>query len=92
MYTKQTIVVNKSGLHARPANEFVQKAKVFQSKIMIRHLGFSDAEPVNAKSIVRLLSAGFGQGTPVEIMADGCDEEQAANELAMLIESGFGEE
>lgn len=43
------------------------------------------------KSIVRILAEGIGQGTKIEIAAEGTDEEQAAASLATLVEGGFGE-
>lgn len=90
MTSKQTVVKNKTGLHARPASEFVMKAKEFQSKVTIRNLD-GDGEAVNAKSIVFLLAQSMGQGTKVEITADGPDEQQAADSLVALMETGFGE-
>ncbi|MEA5050028.1 MAG: HPr family phosphocarrier protein [Oscillospiraceae bacterium] len=91
MITRKTTVVNETGLHARPASDFVLKAKSFESKITIRETESSD-EPVNAKSIIRLLSIGIAQGTEIEITADGPDEKEAVDALVALIESGFGEE
>ncbi len=92
MTTVQTIIKNVSGLHARPASDFVGKAKTFQSAITIRSLDHPSETAVNAKSIIRLLSLGIVQGTRVEISADGSDEQEAANALVFLIDSGFGEE
>ena len=91
MFAKNVTVTNKTGLHARPAAEFVAKAKSFSSKITIKKAG-SDQDPVNAKSIIRLLSVGVTQGTEIELCADGPDETEAVNALIELIESGFGEE
>ncbi len=88
MITRQVEIINKTGLHARPASDFVLAAKKYESKVSIRRL---DGEPVNAKSIVRLLAEGIGQGTQIELIIDGPDEEVAATELVALIESGFGE-
>ena len=76
MYSKSVVVRNPSGLHARPASEFVAKAKGFQSKISIRRPG-DDSFLGNAKSIIIMLSMGVAQGDAVEIMADGPDEQQA---------------
>lgn len=90
MTKRQTVIQNQSGLHARPASEFVLLAKTYSSAITIRNLN-DGSDPVNAKSIVRLLAEGMGQGTPVELTADGPDEEIAINKLVALIESGFGE-
>ena len=88
MVKKQVEIINKTGLHARPASDFVMAAKKFESKITVCREG---GEPVNAKSVVRLLAEGIGQGTVIEIAADGADEEAALAELVGLVESGFGE-
>ncbi|MBQ8278740.1 MAG: HPr family phosphocarrier protein [Roseburia sp.] len=88
MVKKQVEIINKTGLHARPASDFVLTAKKYESKVTICREG---GEPVNAKSIVRLLAEGIGQGTKVEIAVNGADEEAALAELVALVESGFGE-
>lgn len=90
MYRKQVTVINPTGLHARPASDFVALAKTFPCKLKIRDLS-SDEPAVNAKSIVMLLSLGLAQGAQAELIADGEDETRAVEELAALIESGFGE-
>lgn len=89
MYKKTVTIKNKTGLHARPASDFVKEAAKFGSKITIRRL--DEEDEVNAKSIVFLLSLGVGQGTEVEISAKGADAQQAVDSLVSLIESGFGE-
>lgn len=89
MVTKQTTIINKTGLHARPASDFVAAATKFKSKITIKRLN-SDKE-ANVKSIVFLLSMGLTQGTQVEVCANGEDEVEAVDTLIALIESGFGE-
>ncbi len=88
MVQRETQIVNKTGLHARPASDFVLAAKKFESSITIRKEG---GGAVNAKSIVRLLAECIGQGTKVELTAEGADEAEAADALVALIESGFGE-
>lgn len=88
MVTKQVEFINKTGLHARPASDFVMLAKKYDSKITICKEG---GEPVNAKSVVRLLAEGIGQGTKVELAAEGPDEAEAIEALADLVASGFGE-
>ena len=90
MFKRQTTIVNPTGLHARPASDFVSTAKKFSSKISITDLNASN-QPVNAKSILILLSLGLGQGTAIEISADGTDETEAVDSLVALIETGFGE-
>lgn len=88
MVTRQVEIINKTGLHARPASDFVLTAKKYESKITICKEG---GEPINAKSVVRLLAECIGQGTKVELTADGADEVAALDNLVALIESGFGE-
>lgn len=90
MYSKQTTVINVTGLHARPASDFVLAAKKFEAKVTVQNLD-ADKEPVNAKSIVRLLAEGIGQGTRIEIAGEGPDEQPAVDALVELVESGFGE-
>lgn len=91
MYTKQTRITNETGLHARPASNFVLAAKGYQSAITVKNLDREDAVAVNGKSLVRLLAAGLSQGTLIEIAAAGEDEETAVDALTALVESGFGE-
>ncbi|MCL2254434.1 MAG: HPr family phosphocarrier protein [Lachnospiraceae bacterium] len=90
MYTKSATIINRTGLHARPASVFVMEAKKFVSKITIRNLT-EGGSAVNAKSIARLLAEGIGQGAQVEISAEGDDEQQAIDSLESLIAAGFGE-
>ena len=90
MVKKSIFVKNKTGLHARPASDFVHAASKFSSKIKIRRAGEEDEE-VDAKSIIFLLSLGLCQGEEVEIIAKGDDEQEAVDALIALIDSGFGE-
>lgn len=91
MFTKQTQVVNETGLHARPATDFVTAAKGYASRITITNLSEYPDDPANAKSVIEVLSLSMGKGTDVMLAASGADEEDAVNALAALIESGFGE-
>jgi len=92
MYTRNVLIQNRTGLHARPASEFVACAAMFSSKIEIRSADGDDDDFVNAKSVMLLLSIGLGQGDEVVIKAKGEDEAEAVDALAALIESKFGEE
>ena len=89
MYSKRTVIKNKTGLHARPASEFIAMAGKFQSRITIKKL--SAGQDANAKSIVMLLSLGLNQGEEIELVARGEDETEAVDQLIALIDSGFGE-
>lgn len=90
MISKQAVINNKTGLHARPASDFVILAKQYESRITIKNID-NDGEAVNAKSILRLLAEGLSLGTKVEITAEGTDEGEAVKALTDLINSGFGE-
>lgn len=91
MVSKELKIVNSTGLHARPASDFVAKAKEFTSAVTIQNLDKEGGVPVNAKSILRVLSEGMRQDANVRIAADGADEQAALDALSQLIESGFGE-
>ncbi|NMA18144.1 MAG: HPr family phosphocarrier protein [Clostridiaceae bacterium] len=89
MYSKESVIINPSGLHARPAAEFVAEAKKYDAKIQIKR--FDEKDAVNAKSIVMILSKAFAKGDVVQILADGNDEQVAVDSLVALINSGFSE-
>jgi len=90
MYTKNTTITNDTGLHARPASDFVRLATQYDSKI---YIGKAENDvKLDAKSIVMILALALKKGTVVEISADGSDEKQAVDALIGLIESGFPED
>ena len=90
MVSKQTTIINATGLHARPASVFVSEAKKYESNVTIKDLDKGTA-PVSAKSIMMILAAGLGTGAKVEIACDGPDEQEALDALVALVDSGFGE-
>ncbi len=81
-------LINKVGLHARPASLFVQTAKKFKSNIRVRKNG----NEVDAKSILGVLSLGAECGHIITIIAEGPDAEEAIDTLVTLIKNKFGEE
>ena len=83
-----TTIENKTGIHARPASVFVQKASSFKSKIQLKAKG----KTVDAKSILMIMSMGLVKGTEITIVADGPDEADAVAQLKALVDSKFGEE
>ena len=89
VYTKQTILTNESGLHARPAANFVALANTFESSITIRRSDQKESAPVNAKSILMVLTQGLTKNTPIEISAEGQDEHVAVDRLVELIETNL---
>ena len=92
MYSKQTELENVSGLHARPASDFVALAKTFESKVTVKRLDTEDAVATNAKSIIKILAQGLSVNTPIEIAAEGADEQEAVEKLVALVDSKFGED
>lgn len=87
MITKEAVINNQEGLHARPATFFIQKANEFKSSIWIE----KDERRVNAKSLLGVLSLGIVKGTTVTLVADGADEQEAIDTLTALINSDFSE-
>lgn len=86
--TRDVAVINKQGIHARPAALFVKTAAKFESEIGIEKEG----EAVNGKSIIGLLMLAAGQGTKLTLTAQGQDAEKALAELAKLFEEKFNED
>ncbi len=87
MISKEVVINNQVGLHARPATFFIQKANEFKSSIWVE----KDERRVNAKSLLGVLSLGIVKGTAITIIADGADEDEAIATLAELIDSDFSE-
>ena len=90
MTEAEIVLVNKLGLHARPAMAFVDAASKFISDIRVRRLDVP--EEVDGKSIMQMLLLAATQGTELEIACDGPDADAALAELVRLVESRFDEE
>jgi len=88
VYIKKVVIVNKLGIHARPATKICELANKFISEIYIE----KDGIVANAKSILGILMLVAPKGTELIIRAEGPDEEIAVESIAKLIEEGFGEE
>lgn len=87
MISKDVVVTNTSGLHARPATFFIQKANSYPCSIWIE----KDDRKVNAKSLLGVLSLGIAKGMTITLIADGNGEAEALNGLEDLINGGFAE-
>lgn len=87
MKTRDVVITNASGLHARPATFFIQKANSYKSTILVE----KDDRKVNAKSLLGVLSLGIAKGMTITLIADGQDEEVAISGLVSLVNSGFNE-
>ena len=83
MYSKEITVVNATGLHARPASDFVTLAGKFKSSIYIQRSG--EDRKYNGKSMVMLMTLGLAQGESATIYAEGEDEKEAVEALADLV-------
>ena len=87
MVSKNVVVNNQVGLHARPATFFIQKANEFKSSIWVE----KEERRVNAKSLRGDLSLGIVKGTEITLIAEGVDEAAAVETLSNLVESNFAE-
>ena len=87
MVSKEVVINNQVGLHARPATFFIQKANEFKSSIWVE----KEERRVNAKSLLGVLSLGIVKGTAITIIADGSDQDEAIDTLSALIDSDFSE-
>src|SRR3974377_2064441 len=86
--TKDLHVLNKLGIHARPAAMFVKTANRFSCDIFVE----KDGEKVNGKSIMGLMMLAAGPGSKLTVHAQGQDASQALTELETLIKRKFDEE
>ncbi len=89
--SREIIVSNKLGLHARPAMQFVDLANQFSSKITVTRGGEEPGE-ADGKSVMQMIILAATQGTPLRIDADGADADDALKKLTELFESNFGED
>ena len=87
MKSLQVVINNASGLHARPATFFIQKANCYKSSIWVE----KGDRKVNAKSLLGVLSLGIAKGMTVTLIADGVDEDTALEGLCAVIDSGCAE-
>ncbi len=88
LITKDLMVSNKLGIHARPAAMFVRIANRFNCNIFVE----KDGEKVNGKSIMGLMMLAAGPGTKLTVHAEGHDASQALVELENLLNRKFDED
>jgi phosphocarrier protein HPr len=86
--TRELVVLNKSGIHARPAALFVKTANRFGSDIFVE----KDGEKINGKSIMGLMMLAAGPGSKVTLHVKGADAPAAIAELEALVQRKFDEE
>jgi len=86
--SKDLLIENRNGLHARPAALFVKTASRFRAEVWVE----KDEERVNGKSIMGLMMLAAGKGSVLRVSAEGEDAESVITELEALIRTRFGEE
>jgi phosphocarrier protein HPr len=91
MAARDVMIINKLGLHARPAMQFVDIANQFKCNVMV-HKGGEEPADADGKSVMQMIILAAVEGTPLRIEADGDDAEEAVSKLVELVEGKFGEE
>ncbi len=86
--SKNIEIINKLGLHARAAAQFVQLASSFKSHIEIE----KDNRRVNGKSIMGVMMLAAGKGSEITLYANGDDEEESMQKIEELINNRFNED
>jgi phosphocarrier protein HPr len=81
-------IINKLGLHARPAAKLVEIAKKYEANIYLER----DGREANGRSLLGLLTLACPMGSRITISAEGVDAEEAVESLGQLIAEKFGEE
>jgi len=85
---KEIVLLNRLGLHIRPAAQFTKIASKYKADVFL----IRDGMRVNAKSIMGVMMLAAGQGSKLTLECIGEDEQEVCNELVNLIENKFGEE
>ena len=88
MVEKIVTIKNRAGIHARPAALLVQTANRFAANIFLE----KDGEKINGKSIMGILTLAATYNSPIKIIADGSDEQDALQSICRLFETKFEEE
>lgn len=88
MHENVVEIVNRAGMHARPASEFVKLAGTFASEVRVE----KDGMEVNGKSIMGVLMLAAECGSSLTIRVEGDDAVEALNALSDLVRRGFEEE
>lgn len=87
MIVREVTVTNRAGLHTRPASMIVRTASKFSADFFIQ----KDSYEINGKSIIGVMTLAAEQGATLTLTFEGDDEDEAAEAIAELFDSGFGE-
>jgi phosphocarrier protein HPr len=85
---KEITIINRLGLHARPAAMFVRIASRYRAEVWVEKEG----EQINGKSIMGLMMLAAGQGSKLTIRCEGADADKVMEELEELIQKKFNED
>jgi phosphocarrier protein len=88
MVSTQITIINKLGLHARASAKFSSIASNFSSTIELKN----HSEQVDGKSIMNIMMLAASQGTTLELLIKGKDQEEATKALTQLVNNRFEEE
>lgn len=88
LISREFVILNQYGVHARPAALFVKTASRYDSDIYVE----KDGNRVSGKSIMGLMTLEASKGSKIRVSAEGPDAEEAMNELQALVESKFDED
>ena len=86
---KEITIVNRLGLHARPAAMFVRIASRYRCEVWVEK---EDSDEVNGKSIMGLMMLAAGQGSKLNVRCEGPDADRAMQEIEELINAKFNED
>ncbi|QIH75590.1 phosphocarrier protein HPr [Macrococcoides canis] len=86
MEQKSYVIIDETGIHARPATMLVQTASKFESDIQLEY----NAKKVNLKSIMGVMSLGVGKDAEITIYAEGSDEKESIEAISeVLVKEGL---
>jgi len=88
MIQRQVVILNRAGIHARPASLIVQTANSYEAQVYLD----KDGTRINAKSIMGIITLGASYKSELTLSADGPDEADVVDAIARLFESRFEEE
>ena len=87
MIEREVTIMNRTGLHTRPAATLVKTASKYKSEFLI----YKDGMEINGKSIIGVMTLAAEQGSKLLLRFTGEDEVEAANAVIQLFETGFDE-
>ncbi len=86
--TREMTIINRLGMHARPAAMFVKTASRFKSEIWVE----KDGDQINGKSIMGLMMLAAGPGSKLTVTAEGPDATEAIEEINQIVLAKFNED